>query len=87
MNPDFTPAVPEIPVSSIDRAVAYYRNNLGFTFDWGDEKGGIAGISKGHCRIFLTNAAFREGYGNKPPILVWLNLNSKVEVDDLHAQW
>jgi hypothetical protein len=80
---DFPGAVPEIPVADVDRAAAYYKNQLGFTIDWGGEDGGIAGISKGSCRMFLTSRAFREPYGNSAPVLVWLNLNSKQEVDDL----
>jgi predicted lactoylglutathione lyase len=87
MKPEFPAAVPEIPVSNIDKAAAYYENNLGFTLDWGGEDGGIAGISKGHCRMFLTNPAFREPYGNAAPVLIWLNLNSKAAVDDLHDLW
>jgi len=84
---DFPGAVPEIPVADVDRAAAYYQNQLGFTIDWGGEDGGIAGISKGSCRMFLTNRAFREPYGNSAPVLVWLNLNSKQEVDDLYETW
>ena len=87
MTHDFPGAVPEIPVANIDNATAYYQNALGFDTDWGDEEGGIAGISKGNCRIFLTNAAFREGKGNAAPVLIWLNLDSKHEVDELHATW
>jgi hypothetical protein len=79
--------VPEIPAINVHKSVAYYVNNLGFTFDWGDDKGGIAGISRGNCRLFITNVAFREAYGNKGPILFWLNLNSKGEVDQLYEQW
>lgn len=37
--------------------------------------------------MFLTNPAFREPYGNSAPVLVWLNLNSKQEVDDLYETW
>ena len=37
--------------------------------------------------MFLTNRAFREPYGNAAPVLVWLNLNSKQEVDDLYETW
>ena len=84
---DFPGAVPEIPVADVDRAAAYYKNQLGFTIDWGGEDGGIAGISKGSCRMFLTNRAFREPYRNSAPVLVWLNLNSKQEVDDLYETW
>lgn len=87
MNYEFPPAVPEIPVSHIDQAVAYYRRHMGFSFDWGNEEGGIAGISKGQCRMFLTNTAFREGNGNGAPVLIWLNLSSKDEVNHLHGEW
>ena len=83
----FPAAVPEIPVASISKAAAYYVNALGFTFDWGDEQGGIAGISRGSCRLFLTNRSFREAYGNTGPTLFWLNLDSKAEVDELFAEW
>ena len=87
MKHELPGAVPEIPVSDIDTAVAYYQNQLGFTLDWGSEEGGIAGISKGSCRIFLTNRAFRASYGNNAPVLVWLNLESKRDVDDLYGTW
>jgi hypothetical protein len=60
---------------------------LGFKLDWGGEDGGIAGMSLGNCRIFLTNPCFREHYGNVGPVIVWLNLNSKTEVNGLHEQW
>jgi uncharacterized glyoxalase superfamily protein PhnB len=81
------PPVPEVPVANVDQAAAYYVNTLGFTFDWGDDHGGIAGISKWNCRLFITNRSFREHYGNIGPIMFWLNLNRKAEVDKLYAQW
>jgi predicted lactoylglutathione lyase len=84
---DFPGAVPEIPVSDVDIAAAYYQNQLGFSIDWRSQDGGIAGISNGRCRIFLTNRAFREHYGNSAPALVWLNLSSKQEVDALYEAW
>ena len=80
-------AVPEIPVASVEKAAAYYVKALGFTFDWGDEQGGIAGISRGNCRLFMTNLSFRGVYGNTSPTLFWLNLGSKAEVDELFAEW
>ncbi len=40
MKFEFPGAVPEIPVSNIDTALAYYKDNLGFNIDWGDEVGG-----------------------------------------------
>jgi predicted lactoylglutathione lyase len=87
MNADFPGAVPEIPVSHIDKAAGYYKNSLGFNLDWGDEAGGIAGISKGQCRMFITNPAFRQMYGNAGPVLVWLNLGSREEVNELYQVW
>jgi uncharacterized glyoxalase superfamily protein PhnB len=83
----FPQAVPEIPVSNVDTAAAYYVNVLGFSFDWGDDAGGIGGISQGDCRMFLTNAAFRASHGPNSAVIVWLNLNSTQEVDDLFARW
>src|SRR5690242_13304505 len=80
-------AVPESPAANVDQAVSYYVNALGFTFDWGDDQGGIAGISRGSCRLFVTNRSFREPYGNVNPVLFWLNLGSKAEVDQLFAEW
>jgi uncharacterized glyoxalase superfamily protein PhnB len=88
MNDDFPGAVPEIPVNDVDQAAAYYREHLGFTIDWSDEGGGgIGGVSKGQCRLFLTNRTFREMYGNPGPVVIWLNLHSKKEVDALHESW
>ena len=83
----FPAAVPEIPAASVRKAAAYYVSVLGFTFDWGDEPGGIAGVSRGNCRLFITNGRFRESRGNTSPILIWLNLESKAEVDNLFAEW
>ncbi len=89
MTHELPGAIPEIPVDELGAALAYYQKQLGFTHDWGGESGGgIAGISQGSCRLFLADRAFRERrYGNAPPVLIWLNLNSKAEVDELHARW
>src|SRR5690242_18910141 len=78
--------VPEIPAANVDKAAAYYVNTLGFTFDWGDDQGGMAGISRGDCRLFITNRSFRKSYGNIG-LLFWLNLDSKAGVDERFAQW
>src|SRR5688500_19974415 len=37
--------------------------------------------------MFLTNAPFRAIYGPKGPVIVWLNLNGKQEVDELFERW
>jgi predicted lactoylglutathione lyase len=83
--------VPEIPVANVDAAAAWYVGKLGFTLDWGDDSGGIAGVSRENCRLFLSNRAFRESWSKAwsktGPVLFWLNLNSKAEVDKLFAEW
>ncbi len=83
----FPASVPEIPATDVDQAAAYYVDALGFTLDWRNDEDGIVGISRGDCRLFLTNHSFREAYGNVSPILFWLNLESKAAVDDLFAEW
>ena len=83
----FPQAVPEIPVTNVDEAAGYYVNVLGFSFDWGNDQEGIGGISQGDCRMFLTNASFRTGRGPHSPVRVWLNLNSRQEVDALFERW
>ena len=87
MKFDFPGAVPEIPVKNLDEATAYYQNNLGFSLDWFEEELGLAGISKGNCRMFLANEGFRKAYGNVGPVLIWLNLDSKEAVDELYRVW
>jgi uncharacterized glyoxalase superfamily protein PhnB len=88
MNSEFPGAVPEIPVSDLKKALAYYERHLGFTIDWGEDGGNIAGISKGQCRLFLTDEFFRERrYRNVGPVLVWINLDSKEAVDELYNLW
>jgi predicted lactoylglutathione lyase len=87
MKSKFPPAVPEIPVTDMDQALDYYKRKLGFNIDWGGVDGGIAGISKGHCRMFLTDAAFRAHHGNGAPVMIWLNLDSTEEVDELYEIW
>lgn len=87
MRSEFPGAVPEIPVKDIAKAASYYENNMGFTLDWGDEDLGLAGISKGNCRMFLANQQYRKHCGNVGPSLTWLNLESKEDVDELYRLW
>ncbi len=37
--------------------------------------------------MFLTNDAFRQTFGNHGPLVVWLNVSSKAEVDELYRRW
>ncbi len=87
MNSDFPAPVPEIPVAGIAAAARYYQDQFGFTVDWVDEALGLAGVSKGNCRLFLTSESFRAVHGNRAPILIWLNLKSRAEVDALYQAW
>jgi len=87
MTPEFPGPVPEIPVKEIEAAAAYYQGTLGFTLDWGGDELGLAGISRGNCRIFLANEQYRKEYGNVGPALTWLNFDSKEAVDELYQVW
>jgi predicted lactoylglutathione lyase len=88
MNKELPNPVPEIPVKNLSGAMAYYEKRLGFHCDWGKEGGGIGQVSRGRCRLFLTDHAFRAQNGSpNPPVVIWLNLNSRSEVDELHAEW
>jgi uncharacterized glyoxalase superfamily protein PhnB len=83
----FPPACPEIPVAELGPALAHYRDCLGFTVDWADEEHGLAGVSQGHCRLFLASARHRAGQPNTGPILIWLNLANRGEIDALFERW
>jgi len=83
----FPSACPEIPVASLVPALDYYRERLGFMIDWSDEELGLAGLSRDGARLFMADAAYRAALGNPAPIVLWINLNSRVEVDAIHAEW
>jgi len=77
--------VPELPVNDIHAAGTFYRDKLGFTVDWTYEDD-IAGISRDDARIFIrqkTEHEKNQGYS----VLIWLNLNSPSEVDQLYEDW
>src|SRR3954454_18863726 len=84
---DLPAAVPEMPVSDLAAAAAYYQNSLGFTVDWSAGELGLAGVSKGSCRLFLADPDFRKERENSAPVVIWLNLNSKDEVNALYRVW
>lgn len=85
MNESFPSATPEIPVADVTTAALYYEKCLGFRWDWGTD--GIGQVSRGNCRLFLTNAAYRTAGVARAPVVIWINLNSKTEVDELHRVW
>ena len=83
----FPQAVPEVPVSNVEKVAEFYVKSLGFSIDWGDDEGGIGCISQGECRIFLTNELFRQQYPQGGAIRIWLNMDSRQEVDALFERW
>ena len=85
--PEFPGAIPEIPVTDLAAAAAYYRDQLRFSVDWLADEIALAGISRDHCRLFLAGPSFREARGTVAPVVIWLNLSSKAEVDALHEAW
>ena len=77
--------VPELPVSDIQAAAAFYKSKLAFSVDWIYENQ-IAGISKDSARIFIrlkTDEEKKQAYS----VLIWLNMNSAAEVDELYEDW
>ena len=77
--------VPELPVNDIDSAGAFYQQRMGFNIDWKYEDY-LSGISRDDARIFLRQRTVEERKQNYS-VLVWLNLLSTQEVDELYAQW
>ena len=85
MRNPFPSAAPEIPVTDVTNAALYYERVLGFHWDWGTE--GIGQVSRGGCRLFLTSTTFRTGGVAVGPVVIWINLESKAEVNELHQVW
>lgn len=83
----FPSACPEIPVENLAAALAYYRDQLGFRIDWSADQLGLACLSRGETRMFMSTAAYRAPLGVRGPIVLWLNLNDRAEVDALYAEW
>jgi predicted lactoylglutathione lyase len=84
----FPPTCPEIPVTDLARALAYYRDRLGFTIDWADEGAeGLAGVSRGDSRLFMTTRSSRSDPLFQGPVVLWLNLSNRAEIDALHGEW
>jgi uncharacterized glyoxalase superfamily protein PhnB len=83
----FPPACPEIPVADLAAGLAYWRDRLGFTVDWTDHELGLAGLSQGDSRLFMSSAEFRSQAPNQGPVLLWFNASNREEVDAIHARW
>jgi hypothetical protein len=83
----FPVSCPSVPVESLPPALAYWRDRLGFSIRWANEGLGLAELWRGDTRLFLTDAAYREPMAINGPILLWINLESRAEVDALYAEW
>lgn len=49
--------VPELPVSDVERAQAYYRDVLGFDVGWIEPSKDIGAVSRGNVAIFFRRRA------------------------------
>lgn len=77
--------MPELPLSDVQAAGKSYAQRMGFSVDWTYEDS-FAGISRHNARVFLRRRIpeeAKERYG----VLIWMNMASSVEVDQLHAEW
>jgi predicted lactoylglutathione lyase len=77
--------VPEIPVTDIRAAAEAYQRQMGFNVDWTYEDY-LAGITKDDARLYLRRRSPEEDQA-RYAVLVWLNMASAAEVDELHARW
>ena len=76
--------VPELPVADIQAATSAYVRQMGFSVDWTYEDH-LAGISKDAARVFLRRRSPQED--RSLGVVIWLNMASSTEVDELHAEW
>ena len=77
--------VPELPVDDVTGAGESYARQMGFAVDWKFEDV-RAGISRDDARIFLRRRTAEETTA-RYCVLIWLNMDSAAEVDELHAEW
>jgi predicted lactoylglutathione lyase len=77
--------VPELPVRDIVAAADAYHVQMGFHVDWTYEDF-LAGVSRDAARVFLRRRTPREEQ-ERYRVLVWLNMDSSAEVDQLHGEW
>ena len=79
------PPVPELPVDDVQAAGEAYGRLMGFVVDWSYEDS-LAGISRDDARLFLRRRTPDEARA-RSGVLVWLNMASATEVEQLHAEW
>src|SRR5207244_10773818 len=76
--------VPELPVNDVQAAGNSYARLMGFSVDWAYEDS-FAGISRDDARIFLRRRTLEETK-DRCSVLIWLNMDSSAEVDQLYAE-
>ena len=76
--------VPELQVTDIEAATSAYVRQMGFSVDWTYEDH-LAGISKDAARVFLRRRTPQED--RSLGVVIWLNMASSAEVDELYAEW
>jgi predicted lactoylglutathione lyase len=79
------PPVPELPVTDIRAAANVYARQMGFSVEWTYEDH-LAGISKDAARVFLRRRTPQEEEA-RYSVLIWLNMASSAEVDQLYSEW
>jgi len=79
------PPVPELPVNDVQAAGEAYARLMGFVVDWSYEES-LAGISRDDARLFLRRRTPDETKA-RTSVLVWLNMASAAEVEQLHVEW
>jgi predicted lactoylglutathione lyase len=77
--------VPELPVTDVQAAGKSFAERMGFSVDWTYEDS-LAGISRDDARVFLRRRTPEEA-SERYRVLIWLNMASSAEVDQLHAEW
>ena len=77
--------VPELPVSDVQVAGEAYARLMGFSVDWSYEDS-FVGISRDDTRMFLRRRTQEEAR-ERHSVLVWLNMDSPADVDQLYAEW
>jgi predicted lactoylglutathione lyase len=76
---------PELPVNDVQAAGKSYARLIGFSVDWAYEDS-FASISRDDARVFLRRRTPKEAT-ERYSVLIWLNMGSSAEVDQLHAEW
>lgn len=73
--------IPILPVADLAASVAFYRNTLGFTLDWGDvHAGGVCSVSRDGRPIMLMKQT-----PPVPPAWVWIGLEDESLIEQCRS--